>query len=192
MGFPWRFHPCVEYIKNNIEKLGVIRMANFIGGSYLPDWHPKQDYRKSYSAKKHGGGITLDATHEFDLFLHLFGPVRAGCNFKGQISDLEIESDDYSLTYMNHENGVCSSIVADYIRRFRRRELEIVGDNGTMLVDFLNSRITTKIVKKRSIVKNFKNYDLNKMYIKQMEAFINGKGASLDEGLQVCKLLEDM
>lgn len=192
IGMPWRNHPCVKYIEENITKLGTIRLANFIGGSYLPSWHPKQDYRKSYSAKKDGGGITIDAAHEHDLFLHLFGPVRCVWGFKGHISDLEIESDDICQLYMQHENGICSSIVADYIRRFRRRDLEIVGEKGTMNIDFLNGVVTTRIVGRRSVVKSFKNYDLNKMYVQEIINFIKGKGVSIEEGVAVCKLLEDM
>ena len=41
---------------------------------YLPDWHPWEDYRTFYMAKKsQGGGSILDQSHIIDLSHYLLG-----------------------------------------------------------------------------------------------------------------------
>lgn len=46
-----RFHPMIEKIKEIVSQEKSIDF-NVKCSSYLPDWRPKQDYAKSYSAKK--------------------------------------------------------------------------------------------------------------------------------------------
>ena len=37
-------------------------------GEFLPNWHPKENYKKSYAAnKKMGGDISLTLSHDLDL-----------------------------------------------------------------------------------------------------------------------------
>lgn len=186
MGFPWRYHPCIQFVKSNLNKIGKIYSASSIGGSYLPSWHPEQDYRKSYSAKKNGGGITIDATHEFDLLLWLLGDYKTKKFIKDNNSELDIESDDYCNAYIKHKNGASSAVIADYYRRQRRRELEIVGSKGTILADLISG---TVFVNNSADYLLEDDYDLNKMYLNQILDFTKGKGVSLEDGLRVCKLL---
>ena len=45
--------------------------------SYLPDWHPYENYKESYAAKKElGGGVVLTSIHELDYLYWLFGKIN--------------------------------------------------------------------------------------------------------------------
>ena len=54
VGYQLRFHPMVKFVKNLIYKrrYGSVVKASFKNLSYLPDYHPYEDYSKSYAAKK--------------------------------------------------------------------------------------------------------------------------------------------
>ncbi len=46
-------------------------------GSYLPDWRPGNNYKKSVSAKKDlGGGVLLELSHELDYIRWIFGEIK--------------------------------------------------------------------------------------------------------------------
>ncbi|MGC2818707.1 MAG: Gfo/Idh/MocA family oxidoreductase, partial [Candidatus Sulfotelmatobacter sp.] len=51
VGYNLRFHPAIQKLKELVEAraVGKILWAHVEAGSYLPDWRPWQDYRKSYT-----------------------------------------------------------------------------------------------------------------------------------------------
>ena len=63
---PLRYNAVIQWIKKNVDSNDVISVRS-ISSSYLPDWRPGQDYRKTYSAHKNmGGGVSIDLIHEWD------------------------------------------------------------------------------------------------------------------------------
>ena len=71
-----RFHRGPIKVKQllNDEVIGRPVSAHLWVSSYLPSWHPTEDYREMYSAKKElGGGVVMDSIHEIDLTHWLFG-----------------------------------------------------------------------------------------------------------------------
>ena len=95
VAYNMRFHP----IMNNLKELtsGDEKPIYFraICSSYLPNWRPRQDYSKSYSAKKEmGGGVILDLSHEIDYLTWLFGEIKDIDGYCGKISNLEIDGED--------------------------------------------------------------------------------------------------
>ena len=83
MGCQFRFHPLLISLRNQLfeGRLGNVLGARAEWGEYLPDWHPWEDHRKSYSARPElGGGVVLTLIHPLDYLYWLFGRVsrRAG------------------------------------------------------------------------------------------------------------------
>ena len=69
MGFQFRFHPGFATLRELIDAGRIGRPLSFRAewGEYLPGWHPWEDYRKSYSARKDlGGGVLLTLSHPLD------------------------------------------------------------------------------------------------------------------------------
>ena len=62
----------------------------------------------------------------------MLGPVQSCIADTDQISDLEIEAEDYSCMVLQHKSKVRSEIHLDYLRRFKRRGCEIVGSDGSL------------------------------------------------------------
>ena len=96
-GFCLRFFKPLQKARELIDagRVGRIVTARSFTGVYLPDWHPYEDYRSFYMAKKaQGGGVLLDECHAFDWMQWLCGPIAGVFSVVGTFSDLEVETDD--------------------------------------------------------------------------------------------------
>lgn len=166
-----RFYPAIDYLKNNLKKLNLkINEINIYSGSYLPNWRPKADYKKSYSSfAAMGGGVHLDMIHEIDYCVWLFGEPKSINSIKNNNSTLNIESVDFSKFDLEYEN-FNAGITLNYFRRDSKRELEIVSKNDTLLVDLINNTIYSKI-KKTYVFKS--SLQISDSYKKQMLYFLD-------------------
>ena len=79
VGCNLRFHRCINEIKNLIDQkvIGDIISVKVECGTYLPDWHPNEDYSKSYASRDDlGGGVVLTCIHELDYLYWFFGETQ--------------------------------------------------------------------------------------------------------------------
>lgn len=158
--------------------------------SYLPDWRKGADYRTIYSAHRAmGGGVTLDLIHEWDYLVDLFGFPQQSCNMKGKFSHLEIDSDDLSVYIARYERFLCE-VHLDYFGRGYRRQVEVMGETGSLVADFGTGRLTLP----GGEVEEYSE-DANRRYEREMEYFVHyalhGQGESCNspqKALQVLKL----
>ncbi len=138
-----RFLHCIEYVKDKIQQLVDKRLneVNVYCGSYLPDWRPGSDFKKSYSAiPELGGGVHIDLIHELDYLYWLFGiPKDVKRSFRNQ-SSIEIKSYDYA-NYVLDYDGFCANVVLNYYRRDPKRSLELVFNDETWNIDLLKNEI---------------------------------------------------
>lgn len=167
--FNLRFHPIVQWLKENINSHRVIEV-NAYCGSYLPSWRPSQDYREVYSAREElGGGVHLDLTHEIDYLLWIFGKPVSTKSIKRKISDLEITSVDSAKYWIEYED-FSINITLNYFRRDSRRLVEVITDRTTLKCDLLGNKVTDLIERKTVFeAPSLSNLDT---YIKQMKYFI--------------------
>ena len=168
--FNLRFHPVVQWLKENIGSHKIIEV-NCYCGSYLPDWRPDKDYRKIYSAqKKHGGGVHLDLTHEIDYLLWVFGNPISTTARRRKISNLQIDSVDSAKYWMEYQNYTIN-LNLNYFRRDAKRCIEIVTNQTTLECDLISNNITD--LQKGQVIFESKEFSIFDTYIYQMEYFIN-------------------
>ncbi|MBI3106700.1 MAG: Gfo/Idh/MocA family oxidoreductase [Candidatus Rokubacteria bacterium] len=137
-GFCMRFFQPLQKAKALLEAgaVGRIVTARSFTGVYLPDWHPYEDYRSFYMAKKEqGGGVLLDECHAFDWMQWLCGPIEGLVSVVATLSDLEVTTDDVCETIVRFQGGAVGSIHLDMVDRSARSEVEIIGTRSTLLVD---------------------------------------------------------
>ena len=167
--FNLRFHPVVQWLKENIKSYNVIEV-NAYCGSYLPDWRPDKDYRKIYSAQKElGGGVHLDLTHEIDYLLWIFGDPMSTMASRRKISDLEIDSIDSAKYWMEYENFTVS-LTLNYFRRDSKRLIEIITNQTTLECDLLSMKIID--VRKNQVIFESPAFTIPNTYEEQMKYFI--------------------
>jgi predicted dehydrogenase len=103
VGYQLRFHPCIAKLRENIASgcLGRLLSVRVTVGECLPNWHPYEDYRKSYAARTDlGGGVVLTQIHELDYLYSLFGRPTKVFGIGGHWSHLEVDVEDTASILM--------------------------------------------------------------------------------------------
>ena len=114
--------------------------ARAICSSYLPEWRPGTDYRKTYAAQKGAGGVKLDLIHEFDYLFTLFGLPEKSCLMDGKFSGLEIDSVD-GVSFAGRYPDKTLELHLDYYGRVPRREIELYTADDVVVADFIKAEI---------------------------------------------------
>ncbi len=193
-----RFHPIIKKIKEIIdsEKFGKVLKAELYVGEYLPFWHPYEDYRKSYAAKKElGGGVLRTLSHEIDLGQCWFGEYKKIFAKVLKISDLDINVDDSTDIFAEMKNKIILKINMDYLNPLGIRKGEIFFEKGLLKYNFLKKEIIFIDYKNKEneILLKINHYDYNEQYKLQMINFLiknNKELCSLEEGINVLKVID--
>ncbi|MBT3392116.1 MAG: Gfo/Idh/MocA family oxidoreductase [Chloroflexi bacterium] len=178
VGFQYRYHPLLRKAKILLAEgaIGGPVAARVHWGEYLPGWHPWEDYRKGFSARADlGGGVILTLTHPLDYLRWLFGDVVGIWAFTQPVKALEIdEVESVAEMGLRFVDGVLGSVHLSYIQRPHTHQLEIIGTEGTIYWDYVQS--TLKIYQAEADAwTDFpipENYERNVMFLDQMEHFI--------------------
>ncbi len=102
-------------------------------GEFLPDWHPWEDYRQSYSARSDlGGGVLLTLSHPFDYLRWFFGDVQTVTGEMGHSAELDLDVEDTADVLLRFRSGVTASVHLDYHRRPAEHHLTVVGTRGSL------------------------------------------------------------
>lgn len=170
VGCNMRFHWAIARIKSLLEEgaIGRALSARMETGQYLPDWHPWEDYRNMYCARKDlGGGVFLDSIHEIDYAIWFFGPVADSTSMYGKLSDLEIETEDVAEIVLKLEAGPVANIHMDYLQRHYARSCKIIGKEGTISWDIHDKAV--KVYRAETgrwdRFSEPQGYDMNQMYV---------------------------
>jgi predicted dehydrogenase len=173
----YRFAPSSERMKEVLDsgKLGRILCARLKISTYLPDWHPWEDYRKFYMAHlDQGGGARLDESHGIDLLRWMFDDVKSVYALVDKVSDLEINADDLTSMILRFNNGVVGEAHFDLLGRTPRIDAEIIGSEGTLVWDRIQSRVEVYDAKtKKWTIEDFGRDSFVTCYDRQAEHFLN-------------------
>lgn len=129
-----RFWPSIKRMKELLDRgtIGNVLLFTHHSGQYLPDWHPWEDYRKFYVAKKETGAAKEIVTFELVWLTWLFGEVDTVSCFKGKLSSLEIDIDDAYQIILKFKNKVLGNMLIDVISRVPERSCGIYGEKGVI------------------------------------------------------------
>ena len=177
MGCNLRFHRCISEIKNLIDQkaIGNIVSVKVECGTYLPDWHPGENYSKSYASRDDlGGGVVLTCIHELDYLYWFFGETQEVFSMTGKYSNLKITASDLSAIILKFKNNIIAEVHLDYFQKPEARSCKIIGTKGTIIWDSINNEVKMynfKKLKWESKLK-LKKYDKNLMYKSELIHFI--------------------
>lgn len=178
VGCNTRFFPSFKLVKSLIDEnaIGKVLSVRIECGFYLPYWHPHEDYRNSYSARrKMGGGVILDDIHEIDSLYWLFGKVKEVFCFAGKVSDLKIDTEDVAEIFMKFKSGIIAQVHLDYLQRTYRRNYEFIGEKGLILWDYISQDVElfSVITNQKKVFQQSINVNREIMFTDEMKHFIN-------------------
>jgi predicted dehydrogenase len=174
VGYMMRYYPWLIQVKELIQskQFGeIIHMTSF-WGEYLPDWHPWEDYRQSYAAKKElGGGAALTLSHDLDvcnwLLEQLPATSRSAFNYRAGL-EVNVEAGaDFLLTY---RQGVTAHVHLNFFQKSKERWYKFIFEEAVIDIDFFKH--TFSIRKGEEVeIKTLPEFDRNDLFIAELEDF---------------------
>jgi predicted dehydrogenase len=174
--------------------------------SWLPDWRPGTDFRRSYSARRDEGGVLRDLVHEIDYACVLFGKPRLAGAALEYDGPLDIASDQAASLVWTADRATVT-VRLDYISRPSARGIVVRSASGSARWDVLTSTVTIVDQNgKATTTTHAVDRDRNSHIAAQARAFLRhqrlaevdgplrlaeGAPATLDEGIGVVELCDE-
>lgn len=134
VGHCFRFHEGLRkakawLVEGRIGRLVTVRASM---GEYIPEVMP--NYRKMYIAEYSGA---YELMHDIDLALWYAAqrPIRVFA-IDGTLGDVGMRSPDTAEILIEFEDRCVASVHLDFFQRARRRQTELLGTEGTIIVEF--------------------------------------------------------
>jgi predicted dehydrogenase len=189
VGYMLRFHPLLRQVKSWLDDGTLGRPLHWRStwGEYLPDWHPWEDYRESYAARRDlGGGPALTFSHDLDLALWLFGDVLQACSLPMPAAPLAMDGRPGVDLLLRHAGGVLANLHLDFWQRPPQRAYEIVGTKGRATLDYYAGTLTRHahpdgdavtpreldVATPVEVVHVPRGWDRNNMFVAELEHFL--------------------
>lgn len=179
VGCQLRFHPSLIDLERLVRQgvPGQLITVDVEQAEYLPSYHPYEDYRSSYAARRDlGGGVLLTQIHELDYLQWLFGVPTRVFAMGGRIGNLEIDVEDsvsalLAQDFQGHPLAV--RLHLDYLQRPPRRTCRVVGEDASIHVDLRNPS-TTVTDNAGNIVQHdeYPEFSRSELFLKEMSEFL--------------------
>lgn len=178
IGYNLQFHPAVKAILEILEsdRLGNPLLFQAQVGHWIGDWHPGEDYRNSYVARRDlGGGVSLTLSHEIHLAAELLGPAEGVYCLLPPSDRLSLNVDVVSDLMMQHFSGAISQIHLDMIQRPAHRQGTISCERGWISYDLIAKTVLMQTQDQTESVSVWSdaNYDFNQSYLDELQTFLN-------------------
>ena len=199
VGFQFRFHPSLRKAKDLLDE-GVVGGPISVRahwGEYLPEWHPWEDFTRSYAAREDlGGGVALTLCHPFDYLRWLFGEPERVVAVLGSAGGLGLEVEDVVEAVFRFDGSVIASVHLDYNQRPPAHTLEIVCEEGMIRWDYHQREVSvwTTADKSWRSYPDPEGFDRNVMFLDEMRHFLDlssGAGISrctLEDGIRALRM----
>ena len=176
IGCQFRFHPLLAELRRGLAagRLGRVIGARAEWGEYLPDWHPWEDHRRSYSARSDlGGGVVLTLIHPLDYMYWLFGPVDRVHAETRAIPSLETAAgEDWAEITLRFSSGVVAAVHLDYWQKPAVHTLEVTGEAGSVRWDYHGGTLTWRQASGETTESLPEGFERNTMFVDEMRHFL--------------------
>lgn len=131
------FHPLAHALQAWAEApgAGAILGGTYSFGSYLPEWHPHEDYRQFYASNQAMGGGNLDVIAQELTWLRWITnqPIRAVTCRMSKLSSLELApgTPDHQELILEFDKGLTLSMHFDLNDRTHERWLRLYAETST-------------------------------------------------------------
>ena len=186
-GYMLRHDPAAKKFKELIDKgaIGEVFYVYSKCSSYLPNWRPNQDYRKSVSANRSlGGGVLLELSHEIDYLIWFFGELESVYAELGTSDILNLDVEDSADLILKSKKGASISLHLDFLNKQTERYVEAFGSKGQIKWDFAKKSVSLQA---EEVLEFTHHEDYNYNYEQQILHFLK----SIEEGSPTVVPIED-
>lgn len=184
VGYNWRLNHSLRILKKLIPSIKP-KLISAVWGSNIQNWRPGTDWKNHYVLKK-GGGIILDASHEYDYVRWLLDDEVKSVYCKTQkITNIKTETEGIATITMTFKKGTIANFILDYVRPEYTRTCHIIGENGDLRWKYApkkaswkkydskaNSTVTLNLLNGKKLTKNLV-LKTNEMYVDEAELFLD-------------------
>lgn len=188
MAYCMRYHPAFAAARWALEagKVGRPCYARAWFESYLPDWHPWEDFRESYAARPElGGGVLPTLDHELDYLNWCFGPAESAAGWLANSGALPVAVPDVASIALRYARGVTAAVTLSLCRRRPSRGFELVGNEGTLAWDLETNRLRVYgdgHDGRDETLWDGSRYDMNTMYEDMLADFLHAAAQRREGG----------
>tara|TARA_B100001989_G_C24550713_1_gene474388 strand:- start:2384 stop:3358 length:975 start_codon:yes stop_codon:yes gene_type:complete len=182
IGFQRAYHPMIRKVFEEIKKDNISNYNCHLKlSSFVPDWHPYEDFRNLYACREDlGGGVILTECHELDIINGIFGlPLKVEKNlFKEKKYRLKI----YDSAELRVKYPDCSMFAdISFLRKPNERTILIENKNENIkyLLDLNNNKLC--INKNKNEFKFSYNFDSDYLFELQAKDIISLKNNNYNE-----------
>ncbi|MCU0341351.1 MAG: Gfo/Idh/MocA family oxidoreductase [Spirosomaceae bacterium] len=179
-----RYHPLMQQLKAMIVEDRFGRLVSFstTWAEYLPNWHPWEDYRTSYAARKElGGGAALTLSHDLDIVSWLVGelPKNYHKTFNRR-ANLDVNVEAGATFLLEYPSGITGVVQLNYYQKIPKRTYELVFDEALVTLDYFKNHITVQTLDKTELIEN-EGFERNQMFEAQtIDFFKNTQSESVN------------
>ena len=184
VGYMMRHHPLLREVREAArdQRYGSLISFHSHWGEYLPDWHPWEDYRTSYAARKDlGGGVALTLSHDLDVALWIAGSrLKEYYIAKSHKNALEIDVEGSAEVLLTFEDETLGQVHLNFVQRNPERRYEYRFEHATMYIDFFRNLLSVQggSETREPILEGF---DRNDLFLEQTKAFMRAVQAPNQE-----------
>ena len=140
----FRFEPGLVRLRELVRAgaLGTLLTVEGHQGEHLADYHPGEDYRTGYAARRDlGGGVLRTQVHHLDHLEWTFGPFERVYAVGGQRTDLEVDVEDTVTCLFRAADGTPVQGHLDYRQRPKVVSLVVAGTEARAAWDHYGGRL---------------------------------------------------
>ncbi len=181
ISFQRRFHPLIAKARDLVVggHIGKPVSASFSVYSYVPAWHPYEDWRSLYAVRKElGGGVLLTECHEIDLAYWYFGLPDAVFCTGGNRAAVELDVEDTAqMTLLYADFSVQINLC--FLHAKPSRHFHIAGTKGCITCsDNWNKLTFNAFDAPRTEQVSVPNVGNDSMFVAQARAFLHDWSAT--------------
>jgi predicted dehydrogenase len=173
--YQFRFHPHIIKLKEIFqnEAYGKPLYTTTEWSEYLPDWHPWENYKESYSARKDlGGGVLLTQIHPMNYLNYIFGDIKKVQINKISTKSLDIEVDDISDMLINFKSGMSGHVHIDFLQKPRVHTMKILTTKGRFEWNYHDNNLVFIKSDGNEELFTIDGFDRNDMFVDMLADFI--------------------
>ncbi len=134
VGFCFRYHEVLKKAKALLEQGTIGRLVNIRALMGEPFAEIQPNYLNMYYSRYSGA---FELVHDLDLALWFSGQkVEEVYAVYGSFSDMGMKSPDSIELLLRFEDRMAASVHLDFYQHPRRRQIELIGVKGTIIVEF--------------------------------------------------------